>query len=108
MVKKNGQLAGLATKQDVDSAVEELAQITDKNFRRVDKSFDNLDKRLSRVEQVLETVVGTLNTVVTTLNTLVKTVQEIALDVKELKAQNLGERMGKIEDEVLELKTRVR
>lgn len=103
MPKKNSQRERLATKADVAAVrldfkllredLDDLAILTEKNFRRVDARIDKLQE--------------TLDMVVSTLNDLVATVKEIARDVKDLKEQNLGERMSKVENDVLELKTRV-
>lgn len=103
MPKKNSQMGHLATKADLAGVrldfkllredLDDLAILTEKNFRRVDGRIDKLQE--------------TLDGLVTTLNALVATVKEIARDVKELKAQNLGERVSRTEDDVLELKTRV-
>ena len=111
MPKKNSQGGRAATKADIATMrldfkllwgdLDDLALVMEKNFRRVDERIDKLEERMNDVQK-------TLHIVVATLNSLVETVKEVARDVKELKEQNLGERVDRLEDEVLELKTRVR
>lgn len=93
MSKKNGQADQPATKGDVQEAVDELAQITDKNFRQVDQRLDEHDKRFDKIDRVLKMILA-----------IVKGIDQ---DRKEEKKHNLPERVKNLEDDVLKIKARV-
>lgn len=100
MPKKNGQADRPATKEDVQEGVDELAQITDKNFRRVDQRLEEHDRRFDRLEKLVMKVKQIAEM---TLN-IVKGIDQ---NRKEEKKLNLPERVEKLEDDVLKIKARV-
>ena len=96
MTKKKSQ-RGPVTRGEVqtivDGAVDELAQTTDKNFRRVDGD----------IAEVKKTVKDTRETV----KTILKVVQGIDRDNKESKNHNLPERVTQNEHDIIKLKARL-
>ena len=100
MAIRKDQMNQPATKGDVENAVDELAQITDKNFRRVDGD-------IAEVKTTVKAVQGTVEKTQETMKLLLNIVQQIDWDNKEFKKHDLPRRVARKEHDILKLKTKV-